>query len=82
MSPMYLHYAHWESTSCVMYYVLCIMYYALPLGVHIVCYVLCITYYVLRTGSPHRMLCIMHCVLCIMYDVDRRDGAQPQRARF
>ena len=67
---------------CMMHYALCIMYYALPLGVHIVCYVLRITYYVLRTGSPHRMLCIMHCVLCIVYDVDRRDGAQPQRARF
>ena len=74
---------HWESTSSVMYCVLRIMrimHYAL--GVHIVYYVLRITYYVLRTGSPHRMLCIMHCVLCIMYDVDRRDGAQPQRARF
>jgi len=34
-----------------MYYVLCIMYYALPLGVHIVCYVLCITY---------NVLCITH----------------------
>ena len=76
---MHLHYALGVHIVC---YVLCIMYYALPLGVHIVCYVLCITYYVLRTGSPHRMLCIMHCVLCIMYDVDRRDGAQPQRARF
>ena len=58
---------HWESTSCVMYYVLCIMYYALPLGVHIVCYVLRITYYVLRTGSPHRLLCIMYYVLRITH---------------
>ena len=69
-----------------MCYVLCIMYYVLctatgsPHRLSVMCYVLRIN--VLRTGSPHRMLCIMHCVLCIMYDVDRRDGAQPQRARF
>ena len=59
-----------------MYYVLRITYcvlrtgLALPLGVNIVCYVLCITYYAyyaLRTGSPHRLLCIMYYVLCIMY---------------
>ena len=46
------------------------MYYALPLGVNIVCYVLCITYYAyyaLRTGSPHRLLCITYYVLRIMY---------------
>ena len=91
---MHLHYALGvHIVCCVMYYVLCIttechitpMNYVFALRTgspHIVCYVLCITYYVLRTGSPHRMLCIMHCVLCIMYDVDRRDGAQPQRARF
>ena len=46
------------------------MYYALPLGVNIVCYVLCITYYAyyaLRTGSPHRLLCITYYVLRIMH---------------
>ena len=55
---------------CITYYVLRIVYYALPLGVNIVCYVLCITYYAyyaLRTGSPHRLLCITYYVLCIMY---------------
>ena len=57
-----------------MYYVLCITVYALPLGVNIVCYVLCLTYYAyyaLRTGSPHRLLCITYYVLRITYYVLR-----------
>ena len=50
---------------CITYYVLRIVYYALPLGVNIVCYVLCITYYAyyaLRTGSPHRLYYV-----CLLY---------------
>ena len=73
---MHLHYALGVHIVCYVLrityyvYVLCIMYYALPLGVNIVCYVLCITYYAyyaLRTGSPHRLLCITYYVLRIMH---------------
>ena len=79
---MHLHYALGVHIVCYVHYVLCITYYVLRTATGSPHRLLCITYYVLRTGSPHRMLCIMHYVLCIMYDVDRRDGAQPQRARF
>ena len=41
---------HWESTSCVMYYAICIMYYVLRTA----------------TGSQHRLLCIMYYVLCVL----------------
>ena len=41
---------HWESTSCVMYYVLRITYCVLRTA----------------TGSQHRLLCIMYYVLCVL----------------
>ena len=55
---------------CIMYYyVLRIMYYALPLGVHIVCYVLCIMYYVLRITHWESTSYVMYYALCIMHYV-------------
>ena len=57
-----------------MYYVLCSVYYALPLGVNIVCYVLCITYYAyyaLRTGHIVYYVCVDSTIghLCQMSSV-------------